>query len=164
MVWKNFFSDSGAVTPVIGEILMVGLTVVLASSIGAFVLSMDSPEVMPMSVLDVSDSSAMLNDSDDNPLLLMQHKGGDVLGASELKLIFTNSTISETLEWSDSDSRWSSGDLESNDFDDGTVGIGDVITISENGTNVVDTAGSYRMQIIHIPSNTMLIDSTVSLN
>jgi flagellin-like protein len=56
---KNLFTDEDAVSPVIGVILMVAITVILAAVIGAFVLNIGgSQDTAPSVSFDFEQSSA----------------------------------------------------------------------------------------------------------
>ncbi|MFB6227365.1 MAG: type IV pilin [Halobacteriales archaeon] len=74
-------STDRAVSPVIGVILMVGITVVLAAVTGAFVLDManSTGETSPRASLSVS--------ADDPDSITIEHTGGDGLNSSETRLI-----------------------------------------------------------------------------
>jgi len=82
MQLKNLFADEDAVSPVIGVILMVAITVILAAVIGAFVLGIGgSQDQAPQASFQwSSDGSAVV------------HAGGDQLDGNQL----TSSTASDT--------------------------------------------------------------------
>jgi flagellin-like protein len=109
-----------AVSPVIGVILMVAITVILAAVIGVFVLEFGSS---------VSDSPPtvqfdMTVDSDNNAKIL--HEGGDVFEADSVSI--TNNESEYTFE----SGSVSAGD-ESNSFN---VSDGDTVRVvweSDNG-------------------------------
>ena len=109
-----------AVSPVIGVILMVSITVILAAVIGAFVLEFGSS---------VSDSPPtvqfdMTVDSDNNAKIL--HEGGDVFEADSVSI--TNNESEYTFE----SGSVSAGD-KSNSFN---VSDGDTVRVvweSDNG-------------------------------
>jgi len=70
---KQLFTDDDAVSPVIGVILMVAITVILAAVIGAFVLDIGgSQESAPQVQWDWSDDAAQ-NDT------VLSHGGGDTV-------------------------------------------------------------------------------------
>lgn len=109
-----------AVSPVIGVILMVAITVILAAVIGVFVLEFGSS---------VSDSPPtvqfdMTVDSDNNAKIL--HEGGDVFEADSVSI--TNNESEDTFE----SGSVSAGD-KSNSFN---VSDGDTVRVvweSDNG-------------------------------
>ncbi|GAA0670113.1 type IV pilin N-terminal domain-containing protein [Natronoarchaeum mannanilyticum] len=80
MQLKQLFTDDDAVSPVIGVILMVAITVILAAVIGAFVLDIGgSQEAAPQASynwdIDTSDDSLDLG-----------HDGGDDISYSSIEI------------------------------------------------------------------------------
>jgi flagellin-like protein len=85
MNFTNLFADDDAVSPVIGVILMVAITVILAAVIGTFVLGLGDQvsNTSPTAsfTFDFEDSTP----SDGNPdVLSITHDGGDKIDASQL--------------------------------------------------------------------------------
>jgi flagellin-like protein len=77
---KQLFTDDDAVSPVIGVILMVAITVILAAVIGAFVLNIGgNQETAPQNQFDFE----YVNNSDD---VRVSHGGGGTLDATQLAL------------------------------------------------------------------------------
>jgi len=84
---KNLFTDDDAVSPVIGVILMVAITVILAAVIGAFVLDLGgSQEKTPQASWD-----ADWNQSSDENVTISQ-ESGDSVELSRLSLVGNEST------------------------------------------------------------------------
>jgi flagellin-like protein len=100
--FKQFFDDENrAVSPVIGVILMVAITVILAAVIGAFVLEIgDQQETAPNTSFDSDQSLRFFSASPGNQLtsnltiVEVTHAGGDTLdvGQNELKVNGNSST------------------------------------------------------------------------
>ena len=104
MQFKNLFTQERAVSPVIGVILMVAITVILAAVIGAFVLGLAS---------DVSESAPTAQisfeyDSGADEVTLV-HEGGSSFSVDNVRLTGTGGTDDDL-----SGSNW-----------DGTVSAGD---------------------------------------
>ena len=79
MQLKNLFADEDAVSPVIGVILMVAITVILAAVIGAFVLGIGgSQEQVPQAQISFTNSS-----SGD---VSAEHDGGQDISNSRLSV------------------------------------------------------------------------------
>ncbi|WP_332898599.1 type IV pilin N-terminal domain-containing protein [Haladaptatus sp. CMSO5] len=122
MQLKQLFTEEDAVSPVIGVILMVAITVILAAVIGTFVLNLgdqvgDSAPQAKFS-FDYDDSGA------DN-VLTITHETGDKIKAADLK-VKVGSADSET--WVDAD---------------GFVTAGDSVTVGADAANdIVVTVGS----------------------
>ena len=147
---KSAFQDSErAVSPVIGVILMVAITVILAAVIGTFVLGLgdslgDNQPTAQLSV-DITD----VDTNDDEATLILEHNGGDTIESGVLRIQITDSG-GERVSTSD-------------EFDGERFGVGD----RQSGT--VDISGSdtdsddLRVQIIHQPSDSFLLDRTIEV-
>ncbi len=93
------------VSPVIGVILMVAITVILAAVIASFVFGMGSKvKAAPNVQLALSDAEDKL-DSNNDVILYVEHYGGDTLKCDELKVIVTDKTNNKiwTLTWNSAD-------------------------------------------------------------
>ena len=117
---KKLFTEERAVSPVIGVILMVAITVILAAVIGAFVLGLggetqETPQV----------SLSFSGDADE---VTVAHRGGDTLDTDDLEL--RGSVIDGSQDWPDDEDTFGAGDEE--DFDD----------LGEGSLNVIWTGGS----------------------
>ncbi|MFC6754340.1 type IV pilin [Halorubrum tibetense] len=136
-----FNSENRAVSPVIGVILMVAITVILAAVIGTFVLGLGDS-------LGDSQPSAQLSvdfDTDDDDIII-EHNGGDRIDSDTLTVIVTNTTSGESVE----------GDVEE------PFSVGNSVTGDFDGTG--DTPENVRVRIVHNPSNSFLLDRTFELN
>lgn len=166
----NVNTDERGVSPVIGVILMVAITVILAAVIGAFVLNLGSNlgQTGPSTQLSVSDASDNYDGSSDSALAEISHKGGDQVKASDLKIVITTpsdttitldppSTASDGLKAFDQPS--TSGNAAS------SLSVGNSWYIVSTGSNSPPTAtGEYDIQVVHKPSQSILIDTTVTVN
>ncbi|PSQ25991.1 type IV pilin [Halobacteriales archaeon QS_9_68_17] len=85
---KNLFKDDDAVSPVIGVILMVAITVILAAVIGAFVLDLGgNTQSTPQTSFDFNqgtDSPSSGNFSTSGPTVTIAHESGDSLQESNI--------------------------------------------------------------------------------
>jgi flagellin-like protein len=100
MEFKQLFADDDAVSPVIGVILMVAITVILAAVIGTFVLGLGDQvsNTSPQAsfTFDFNEVSSTTNDNWKNPasesatpaegILTITHDGGDKIAASQLSV------------------------------------------------------------------------------
>ena len=82
------------VSPVIGVVLMVAITVVLSAVIGTYVLDVGvrSGEPAPTASL-VVDAEPAAN------LLRLEHRGGDGLDASRTRIVLVNGSSGSRLAW-----------------------------------------------------------------
>ncbi|MCT9097554.1 type IV pilin N-terminal domain-containing protein [Haloarchaeobius sp. HME9146] len=105
---KNLFTDDDAVSPVIGVILMVAITVILAAVIGAFVLNIGgNQEKTPQATFSWENgASSNLN---------ITHEGGDTLDPTTLSL--AGAGFSQDLDsvgsFSSGASEWTAGETYS---------------------------------------------------
>jgi flagellin-like protein len=131
MQFKQLLKDDDAVSPVIGVILMVAITVILAAVIGTFVLGLGdqvqqtSPTAQFSFDFDSGDSS-----------LEMTHDGGDGIANESLAIVNAGNRVSNSNE--DLDHWFTSGD---------TITAGDTLVL-ENGADgadlsVTDTSKSW---------------------
>lgn len=122
-----------AVSPVIGVILMVAITVILAAVIGTFVLGLggeigESPPNSNIEFVFDGDATAVgspcnLTDGGTAGVLTVTHEGGDTIDADRVEL----TTGGGTADWSDCSSAGttiSAGDSAEVDVDDdGTLRV-----------------------------------------
>lgn len=131
----DFDVDERGVSPVIGVILMVAITVILAAVIGAFVLNLGSNlgSTGPQSQL-----SATCTTSGD---IDIAHKGGDSIQIGDLQVTSSTGSIPGTAPGSD-----------------GAFSVGETMTIAtgQSGNGEIDVT------IIHTPSDSILVDTTVN--
>lgn len=88
---QKLVSEDRAVSPVIGVILMVAITVILAAVIGTFVLGLgDSIQTNPTATFDFEK---------DGTTLTVTHDGGDSIPASELSFAGEPVDSTATVTW-----------------------------------------------------------------
>jgi flagellin-like protein len=94
---KEFLEDDRGVSPVIGVILMVAITVILAAVIGTFVLGLGDQvsQTTPQS------SFQFDYDQSSNDTLTIAHNGGDTLEASNVNVTIggVNNTVDGSYNW-----------------------------------------------------------------
>ncbi|MGB3908252.1 MAG: type IV pilin N-terminal domain-containing protein, partial [Methanomethylovorans sp.] len=84
--------EEDAVSPVIGVILMVAITVILAAVIAAFVFGMGPPKQAPQASIRASADTVKIGD-DDKPIkmLKLEHQGGDIVKMSNTRVTVSGS-------------------------------------------------------------------------
>jgi flagellin-like protein len=93
MKLKQFVSDDSAVSPVIGVILMVAITVILAAVIGTFVLGLGD------SLQQTAPSASFDYDFHDDGNVTITHSGGSTIGEGEtLRATVSGGTLNNTGE------------------------------------------------------------------
>ena len=113
---KNLLTDDSAVSPVIGVILMVAITVILAAVIGSFVLNLGG------SLQQSAPQASFGFEYDiDNSNVTITHETGDSIPATRLNATATDGG----LEYANSDTFADVGD---------TISAGDAATYNNSGT------------------------------
>ncbi|MEA5385922.1 type IV pilin N-terminal domain-containing protein [Haloarculaceae archaeon H-GB11] len=97
MKLKELFTDDDAVSPVIGVILMVAITVILAAVIASFVLGVgqEAQQNTPKASFDFQYED---EEGNGNGYVKITHDGGDPIDAGELYLRGTGSESSTNLD------------------------------------------------------------------
>jgi len=155
----RFVKSEEAVSPVIGVILMVAITVILAAVIAAFVFNMGGgAEKAPTS------SIVVANNPDTTEYdLKISHKGGDLLKGGDWKLSVV--AVGDAPQFNNS---VSGSDLSVGNqiVVNTTTTIASIITNSTVGPVVGSGLASntkYDIKLVHVPSNAMLIDTVVEV-
>jgi flagellin-like protein len=102
MQLKRLLTDDDAVSPVIGVILMVAITVILAAVIGTFVLGLGDQvqDTAPQASFNF-DFSQGTGSGDD--LLTVAHDGGDAIPQAQLSSVGSGNGTSFDVAWSATD-------------------------------------------------------------
>ena len=133
---KNIFSEDRAVSPVIGVILMVAITVILAAVIGAFVIGIgDDQEVQPTASFSFDFSSA---DGEESPAeVTIAHSTGDTIDSPDSLFV---SIDGERSEWTD-------GEFEDADYSfdeiEYPVRSGSQVTVTKDQTSEEEENDDY---------------------
>jgi flagellin-like protein len=145
------------VSPVIGVILMVAITVILAAVIAAFVFGMGPPESGPTASLAISDHTDALPATAlaDHGLIVVQHRGGDSITLSEFKVGVKGPGENTYIDCNDSSSTYYLSLI-------GPFIVGDEMIITTD-TKTSSNTGTYSVQVIHIPTSTFLLDTKVQV-
>ena len=124
MQLSKLFNDDKAVSPVIGVILMVAITVILAAVIGTFVLGLGD------SISDTTPSASINGEFDGDATITFTHQSGQNIEVGNLLISDSNG---EGLE---------RGSVEIDGNGDDSFSAGATITYEELGT---DTEGTARL-------------------
>lgn len=164
---KIFNRNEEAVSPVIGVILMVAITVILAAVIAAFVFGIGGTQEKAPTA-----SIVVANNPDTTAVdYKITHKGGDSMKGSDWKISVVavgaapNYTTSETGTPGD----FAVGNQLSIT---GLTGVAAVTTYVLNNTGLFNTTGinpllttgtKYDIKIVHIPSNAIMVDQVLEV-
>ncbi len=162
--------NEDAVSPVIGVILMVAITVILAAVIAAFVFNLGGSQQKAPTASIV----AANNPDTGAPDLKIQQKGGDLLKAGDWKVsivavgdspVYVTSSNTSASDFGVG-SQLTTGYLTNNTVVPGetyyTLTSSGLTTTGGNFTQMV-SGQKYDVKLVHIPSSAMLLDTVVEV-
>ncbi len=117
---KNIFKKDDAVSPVIGVVLMVAITVILAAAIGSSVFGQGPSESAPQANIDI----IVVN----NSAIKLEHLGGDTIVVNDnstTKIMIANESAG-------------TAEIDMNQFDNDYFDVGET-SILLLGTNITDS-------------------------
>ena len=172
---KGFLKDRRGVTPVVGVILMVAVTVVMGAVIAGFVYGyVGTTQKGPLVGLTVTDDPATTGTS-----FLIKHTGGEEVVEGDWKLSVIQGKDSATLFAFASEAYTSDRPLTdvlviaTGTTNNANLNAGRTLRVQRDTTlpipggaviTAVGThAGFYHVVIVHAPSNSLLLDSNVQV-
>jgi flagellin-like protein len=157
----KLFSNEKAVSPVIGVMLMIVVTVILAAAVSSYAGSMSTQEAAPQTTLKASASFA-------DQYIKLEHLGGDILTKANLNIEIANNNpvVSgyvnmSNVTFSPESSYLRPGDTATISFLPGTYGAtfkGDAISQS------VAVGTAFKISVIDKESGQTVYTSTVTMN
>ena len=160
---NNFLKEEDAVSPVIGVILMVAITVILAAVIAAFVFGMGPPEQAPQSAIRAASATATSSDN----VIKLEHQGGDaiIMKAANTKITISGNSTTEgqvEINTSIADDRFEAGELLYI-YRDGTNQSLDtsVIAMADASGPIAYSGQTINVKIIDVTSQQMIADVDV---
>ena len=158
---KRFLRDERGVTPVVGVILMVAVTVVMGAVIAGFVYSyVGSTEQGPLLGLSAVD------DPKGDDALLIKHTGGEAIDEGDWKLSVTAGKDESTL-FEFGSTAATLGVIVSVDDADLSAGRTLKVQFETIGMGLLKgdelATGWYHVVIIHEPSSSLLMDTNVQV-
>ncbi len=146
--FKKLVRDQRGVSPVIGVILMVAITVIMGAVVAMFAYGYlgNAPKAPTVAL-------SVIDDPTDSTSLLIKHSGGDSIGANEWKCSVT------------------AGEASVADFTDQTetgavaISTGTTLDVSDE-TNTATTPidkGWYHVVAVHMGSDAILLDTNVKV-
>jgi flagellin-like protein len=184
--------DEQAVSPVIGVILMVAITVILAAVIGTFVLGLGNQvgNSAPTTSLTIQDAGEEYDwqFNYNQSVISISHDNGDKLDSENLRVIVRNESNGDTLLTFDPaseklDDVWAnasygtfakmnhSSEAMTTESD---ISVGDTLDIHEGPMNASSATNGiqgvfypdteYTVTIVHVPSDSQLAKRTIELS
>lgn len=151
---KNLYKNDDAVSPVIGVILMVAITVILAAVIGTFVLGLGKNVQSTAPTASISFDQGAGNTGE----ILISHDGGNSLKKSEISFAIDstdndglNNPKNDVGTWAGGDNTITAGESVSVDLDgtgDGDYNSGDVVKVvwTSDGGETSSVIGEYKVE------------------
>jgi len=158
----KFVKNEEAVSPVIGVILMVAITVILAAVIAAFVFNLGGSQEKAPTASIVAANAPDTSGVD----MKIQHKGGDLLKGGEYKVSIVPVGTSPVFVISDSGSDFGVGAMISTHNWTNSKGTNLTNSSLYDVLNAGDTwtaASKIDVKMVHIPSNAMLVDTVIEV-
>ena len=134
--------DERAVSPVIGVILMVAITVILAAVIGTFVLGLgENVESAPQASLDFKYNST------NNGNITMEHRGGDTLDPGNVEVRLNGESPKDSSEIiTDNFQAGDSVRINKTSYDaSGDLSSGDTISVVTTGSDRQNVIARYEV-------------------
>ena len=171
----KLFKDKKGVSPVIGVILMVAITVILAAVIASFVFGMGSKvKSAPQAQFMLEDAPDTLTNGDTEEVFYATLYGGETLKCGDLRLqvveYYQGNTLIYTLEYNSTIHAFrAAGDLNAtagttNALNDDEIDVGDTLIIEELNTSIIHSGATVEFRVMHIPTGTVIYDGRVSVN
>jgi len=137
MDFKNLIDEERAVSPVIGVILMVAITVILAAVIGTFVLGLGDQvqNTTPSASFGFDAENLGSGDADDK--VTITHQSGDTLTAAHIDVKIGSTSIYTDGSAGTATTGWS----------EDTISAGDQLVFDEDGSDTV--SGEQTIRIIY---------------
>jgi flagellin-like protein len=129
---KQLIHDDDAVSPVIGVILMVAITVILAAVIASFVLGLGDQAQQ------ATPQASFSFDYEENTEVTVTHDGGDTIQANEL---YVRGTLDGSNSISQTWANMTSGVSE--------VTAGNSVVLDDSNTDVSDPTNSYEIRVVY---------------
>jgi len=151
---KKLFMNNKAVSPVIGVILMVAITVILAAAIGSSVFGQGTAQSAPQANLDISAVSVY----DDSPataaIVKLEHLGGDPINFGDSAVTKVSVSLNDT----------SSVEVVATGL--GVLNVGDVknLNLVKTGAtgNVPVVSGSkVNIKVVDVQTNQLIFDKDI---
>jgi flagellin-like protein len=153
----NQFLDEDAVSPVIGVILMVAITVILAAVIAAFVFGMGPPEQAPSASLRAS----AMEDNSSN-IIKIEHQGGDemILTSANTRFVVDGTAATIDTITDEDQQRFVAGEnVYINNYSSAYY-----VSLSPNGTSghdIGETGDTVNVKVVDVASGQLIGDMDV---
>jgi flagellin-like protein len=166
--------EDRGVSPVIGVILMVAITVILAAVIGTFVLGLGDQvsESAPQATIGLEDADTNNPAAGGDDLFNLNHNGGDDVEMSNVRAVIERGSaatwsiddFSNTATDIDSDSGNSNQISMSDAGSDTTISTAETVTVSTGANFGATPTGSWSVTLVDTGSGQIIVDKSVNVN
>lgn len=145
---KRIFNDNKAVSPVIGVVLMVAITVILAAAIGSSVFGKGPAESGPQA--NINAKFANFNDTNVPQNITIEHLGGDSLSWSTTK-VFLYDVNGKNI------------DLDTRAGNNSTthLNVGDTETFKIKNSASIEKNTQYNVKVVDSLTNQLICDKKI---
>ena len=147
---QSLTGDDRAVSPVIGVILMVAITVILAAVIGSFVLSIGGQQEAAPQV-----SLSLAENSNDNKFDI-QHRGGDRLQYEDIDIVVDGTTYT----YDPDDGSGNTYGVEDSSDDELTAAETEAVVLDPSNGGP-DSGAVVSVAVVHAPSETIVAERSL---
>jgi len=151
--------EERAVSPVIGVILMVAITVILAAVIAAFVLDLGPGDAAPQAQVTFAENSDYEAEADE-AIGNFSHDGGDAWDTEDITV--TLEIEDETLELTSSNGfsdELDGEDIDIEDFDDeDSFEVSDTASITTATADNPEGDEDFEITVVHDPSDSIVFE------
>ncbi len=169
--------DEKAVSPVIGVILMVAITVILAAVIASFVFGLGSkaPKSAPQAQLVASADADNTNYNGKVDLVVIEHQGGENIPWDDIKVLVEGKNTSAVTDaenininvfgnWTaDNIGKqgiyWNQSEISRNQFWEPGEKL--LIGFNDSHNNMFDPGETVTIKVLHTPSNQLILSTQV---
>jgi len=160
---KKTKKNKKGLSPVVGVLLMVAVTVILAAVIASFIFGMGTKvKSAPQVQLYLEDAPDEVN-GDDDKLFIVTHYGGDDLNLEEIRLQVMNDTKVCRLSWTEMKFEGDNLMASSPDLRDGMFSVGESFTVNETSNVFSKRPDILTLRVIHIPTGTIIFEGSVRI-
>ncbi len=146
MDFKNIFKKDDAVSPVIGVVLMVAITVILAAAIGSSVFGQGPAESAPQANINVKFTNYTSSNIPAN--ITVEHLGGETLDFN-----------SSSIKLYDDDGSAIGLDVDAFDDSDHYFAVGEVVSININTS--LSSNSQYNVKIVDTVSGNLICNKNL---
>lgn len=158
----KFRANEKAVSPVIGVILMVAITVILAAIIAAFVFGMAPPEMAPQASIRGTVTQTTIVATTYN-LIKLEHQGGDTvtMTGANVRVVVAGETMDDD-GYTLTDTEFSTGEIiYLHNHSTYNYALSNTVPTADVQDDLPESGDSINVKIVDVASQQLIADITV---